>query len=63
MDQTEVVLVVPKWPTQSWFNTFQGMLSQEQYVVTPQKENLIIPQKTEELHPLWSKRTLLIGKV
>ena len=63
MDQTEVILVVPKWPTQPWFNTFQGMLSQEPYVVTPQKENLIIPQKTEKLHPLWSKRTLLIAKV
>ena len=37
MDQTEVILVVQKWPTQSWFNTFQGMLSQESYVVTPHK--------------------------
>ena len=27
MDQTEVILVVPKWQTQPWFNTFQGMLS------------------------------------
>ena len=63
MGQTEVILVVSKWPTQSWFNTFLGMVSQEPYVVTPHKENLILPQKTEELHPLWSKLTLLIGKV
>ena len=63
MDQTEVILVVPKWPTQPWFNTFQGMLSQEPYMVTPHKENLTLPQKTEELHPLRSKLTLLIGKV
>ena len=63
MDQTEVILVVPKWPTQPWFNTFQELLSQEPYLVTPLKENLILPQKTEELHPLWSKLTLLIGKV
>ena len=28
MDQTEVILVVPKWPTQPWYNNVQGMLSQ-----------------------------------
>ena len=39
------------------------MLSQKPYVVTPHKENLLPPQKTEGLHPLWSKLTLLIGKV
>ena len=47
MDQTELILVVPNWPTQPWFNPFQGMLSQQPYVVTPQKKNLILPQKTE----------------
>ena len=63
MDQTEAILVVPKWPAQPWLNNFQGMLSREPYVVTPQKGNLILPQKTEELHSLWSKLTLLLGKV
>ena len=29
MGQTEVVLIVAKWLKQSWFNTFQRMLSQE----------------------------------
>ena len=38
MDQTEFILVVPKWPTQPWFNTFQGMLSQGQYLVTHTKK-------------------------
>ena len=52
IDQTEVILVVPKRPTQPWHNTFQGMLSQKPYVVIPHKENLFLPQKTEELHPL-----------
>ena len=63
MDHIEVIIVVPKWSTPPWFNTIQGMLSQEPYVVNPNKENLILPQKTEEMHPLWSKLTLLIGKV
>ena len=45
MDQTEVILVVSKWSTQPWFNTLQGMLSQEPYLVTSHKENLILPQK------------------
>ena len=63
MDQTEVILVVPKWPTQPWYNIFQGMLSQEPHMVTTHKENQLLPQKPEERHPLWSKLTLLIGKV
>ena len=52
MDQTEVIVVVPKWATQPLHNTFQGTLSQKPYVVTPLKENLLLPQKPEELHPL-----------
>ena len=63
MNQTEVVLVVPKWQTQSWYNSFQGMLSQELCVVTPHVGNLYIPQEPEELHPFWLKLLLLIGKV
>ena len=63
MDQTEVFLVVPKWPTQPWYNSFQEMLSQGPYVVTPHKESLLLPQKPEELHPLWPKKTQLIKKV
>ena len=57
MDQTEVILVVPKWPNQPWYNTFQGMLSQEPYVVTPHRENLLLPQKPEELHPVAETNT------
>ena len=52
MDQTEVILVVPKWPAQPWYDTFQGMLSQEPYVGTPHKGNLLLPEKSEELHLL-----------
>ena len=42
---------------------FLGMFSQKPYVLTPHKENLLLPQKSEELHPLWPKPTLLIEKV
>ena len=42
VDQTEVLLVVPKWRTQPWYNSFQGMLSQEPYVVSKQKENILL---------------------
>ena len=63
MDQTDVFLVVPSWQTRSWYNGFQGMLFQEAYVVTSQKENLILAQKPEELQPLCLKLTYLIGKM
>ena len=42
---------------------FLGIFFQETYVLTPHKENLLLPQKSEELRPLWPKLTLLIEKV
>ena len=39
------------------------MLSQETYVITPHQKNQLLQQKSQELHPLWTKVTLLIGKV
>ena len=39
------------------------MLSQETYVITPHQKNRLLQQKSQELHPLWTKVTLLIGKV
>ena len=47
IDQREVVLAVSKWPTQPWYNSFQGMFFQEPYVVTPRKENLLLHQKQD----------------
>ena len=44
MYNTEVAHVVPKWPTQPQYTSFQGMLSPEIYVVTPHNENLPLPQ-------------------
>ena len=47
MDQREIVFAVPKWPTQPWCNSFEGMFFQEPYVVTAHKENLLLPQKQD----------------
>ena len=55
MDQTEVVLAVPKWPIQPWYNSFQGTLSQEPYVVTPQKRKSTSTTKIRGATPVVAK--------
>ena len=63
MDHAVVVLVVPYWPTQPWFNTFQRLLMGPAFMVKPHATNLILVHKPQERHPLWRKLRLMIGKL
>ena len=55
IDQAEVILVAPLWPTQPWCNTYQDPLIKTPYFVHPHPGNLILPNQPEAVHPLWSK--------
>ena len=57
-DQAEVMLVVSKQLTQSWYNNFLEMLCDRSYIVDPHKTNCLLLQKPEEFHQIWSKHTL-----
>lgn len=57
-DQAEVMLVVSKQLTQSWYNNFLEMLCDRSYRVDPHKTNCLLLQKPEEFHQILSKHTL-----
>ena len=62
-DQLQAVIVVPYWPTQIWFTRLQKMLVQDPILVQPRADNLILPNKPKEVHPLGKTLKLLIGVV
>ena len=47
-DQAEVMLVLPKWLTQSWYKTFKEMLCNRLYIVDPRNTNLLLSQHINE---------------
>ena len=60
VDQATALVVVPKWPTQTWFTTFQN-LSRQTLQIKPDVSNLILPNNSATEHPLAQKTTFMIG--
>ena len=60
VDQATAVVVVPKWPTQTSFTTFQN-LSQQTLQIKPDVSNLILPKNSATEHPLAQNKTSRIG--
>ena len=63
VDQAEVLMVVPRWPSKPWFNLFQDMLVGQPLVVAPDPQNLVLPARPSEVHPLAEQVTLLVGRL
>lgn len=59
LDEAEGVLIVPKWPTQSWYPLFQQLLIAKPIYFSNTQELLISPFRTE--YP--TKITLVAGKL
>lgn len=60
VDQATALCVLPKWPTQAWWPHVQDMLVGEPLMIPPHPQNLVLPGKPEELHPLHKKLGLCI---
>ena len=60
VDEATALVVVPKWPTQTWFTTFQN-LSQQTVHFKPDVSNLILRNNSATEHPLAQKTTFMIG--
>lgn len=56
-----LMIVVLKWAFQSWYNNFR-QLCHWPCIVEPNKTNLLLSQKQEEMHQLWLKLSLQLGK-
>lgn len=58
-DKAEGVIIVPKWPTQSWFPQMLNLLIQEP-IVLPQIQTLLTQPVSGEIHPLISANKLIL---
>jgi hypothetical protein len=54
------VLVVPQWPTQSWYPMLLPILEQPPVVLSPAQNMLLLPSKPKQRHPLHKKLRLAI---
>ena len=63
VDQAEVMIVVPHWPTQPWFTTFMEMLKRGPCILHPQNNMLLLPQTPGSVHPLAKNLKLMVGIV
>ena len=57
VDQATALVVVPKWPTQTWFTTFKN-LSEQTLQIKPDVSNLILPNNSAT-----EKTTFMIGSL
>lgn len=60
-DKATGVLIVPHWPTQSWYPLFKSLLMETPIYLSPKSDLLLSPFR--EPHPLCDKLTLVAGKL
>ena len=58
-DKMDAVLVVPDWPTQYWYPQIKSMKMETQLLFRPSQQNLVLPHKPREIHPLSKKMQLI----
>ena len=56
-----VMVVVSRWPTQSWFTIVVELSIKEPLLITPHPKNLVLPQDQLQIHPLAKNLTLMVG--
>jgi hypothetical protein len=59
-DNRRGVLVVPYWPTQTWFPLLMRILEQPPTILQPSKNLLVMPSNREKIHPLHKTLRLVI---
>ena len=59
-DATTVMMVLPKWPTQSWWPEALDMMVGKPYIIRPGKHNLHLPNHPKLVHPMHEKLYLMV---
>lgn len=59
-DKARGILVIPQWPTQSWYPMLLQILEQLPVVLLPSPDLLLMPAKPEQVHPLHKKLRIAI---
>lgn len=57
-DKATSVVILPNWPTQTYYATAMNMLIQDPVYIRKSRSLLEIPD-SKQIHPLWNKLTLL----
>ena len=60
IDKATALCVIPRWTTQAWWPQAQEMMLFEPLIIRPDPQNLVLPNKKGELHPLHAKLGLVI---
>ena len=60
MENIVAMIVVPDWPSQTWYTTLTNMLVQKPMIIQPSQNALILPNCPNEVHVLWKKLKLMI---
>ena len=58
-DKARGIIIVPNWPSQSWFSMLQRIQIEEPFSILPSEHQLYLPCQPQELHPLHKKLELL----
>ena len=59
-DSTKRIIVVPFWKTQVWYLVIFQMLVPTPILLNSRKSLLVLPQTTNQVHPMWEKMNMLV---
>ena len=59
LDQAELILIVPMWPTQTWFARLLQLLERKPVLIPTRRHTIYLPHNQGEIHPLWKKLKLM----
>ena len=59
-EKVQGIIMVPKWPTQTWWPVLVRMLVDNPVLLPKRKKLLFLPSSPEKIHPLYPKLELLM---
>ena len=59
IDQARGIIIVPNWPTQTWWPYLMSMLINYPIILPRKTRTLFLPAQPQEIHPLYTKLELL----
>ena len=59
-ERVQGIIIVPKWPTQTWWPVLMRMLIDNPVLLPSRKKLLFLPSSPEMIHPLYPKMELLM---
>ena len=59
-DSAKRIIVVPFWKTQVWYLVIFQMLVPTPILLNSRKSLLVLPQTTNQVHPMWEKMNMLV---